>query len=102
ALEIMRQADVLLLVQNADSISSETIPSKVYEYLLAGRPILGLLSQNPELEPMLHEPFHQTASVSSVAEIKDAVAQILRTWSAGVKFAPVSTRYTIPAAVDQL
>ncbi|MCI5224645.1 MAG: hypothetical protein D3924_18745 [Candidatus Electrothrix sp. AR4] len=41
ALGAMQQTDCLLLIQNIIYFSCETIPSKVYEYLLAKRPIIG-------------------------------------------------------------
>ncbi|MGC8495197.1 MAG: glycosyltransferase, partial [Syntrophobacteraceae bacterium] len=41
ALKAMRETDVLVLLQNMDDLSYETIPSKFYEYLQAKRPILG-------------------------------------------------------------
>ena len=102
ALEIMSQADVLLLIQNADSLSSETIPSKVYEYLLIGRPILGLLSGNSELEAMLQKHRHVVAPVTAIPQIKKAILELLRDWSADRKRGSGSSTYTVAAAVDQL
>jgi hypothetical protein len=47
AVASMYLADLLLLIQNTDDVSFETIPSKVYEYLHTGRPILALVYRNP-------------------------------------------------------
>ncbi len=53
ALRAMPVPDVLLLIQGAHKISSETIPSKLYGYLHAGRPILAFVHDNPELRKIL-------------------------------------------------
>lgn len=53
----MSRSDALL-IQGEHTISSETIPSKVYEHLHIGRPILALVHTNPELEQMLLDRNH--------------------------------------------
>ncbi len=58
SLSLMAASDCLLLIQNKQAFSSETIPSKVYEYFFAKRPILGLVYKNPELEQMLVDHGH--------------------------------------------
>ncbi len=70
ALLAMQKADCLLLVQNILYFSCETIPSKVYEYILSGRPIIGLLYNNEELQSMLRTNGHLTVQ----ADDRDALA----------------------------
>ncbi len=58
ALDALQRADLLLLIQHRDEISTYTIPSKTYEYLNSGRRILGFLFHNEELAAMLREQGH--------------------------------------------
>ncbi len=83
ALRAMRKSDALVLIQNLDDLSYETIPSKVYEYLQADRPILGLVYKNPHLKKMLLEQGHFAAEADSPAEISVRITQILERWDRG-------------------
>jgi hypothetical protein len=80
ALSAMVKADVLLLVQNAGSVSAETIPSKLYEYAFASRPILGLIDQNPELRSLLQTQGHFVAEIQAVADIQRAISSLVGHW----------------------
>ena len=77
ALTAMQQTDCLLVIQNIIYFSCETIPSKVYEYLLTGRPIIGLVYKNEELDNMLREHGHQAVPAENVQAIAEAVEKIL-------------------------
>jgi len=55
---VIENADILLLVQNTGPIAKETIPSKAFEYLQTGRPILGLIDGNRQLHSILAEHGH--------------------------------------------
>ena len=77
ALLAMEEADCLLLIQNISSFSSETIPSKAYEYFLSGRPILGLVHQNNELASMLEAQSHFVAPADDPGEVKEVLLKIL-------------------------
>jgi hypothetical protein len=104
ALEAMRQCDVLLLIQNTEAISEETIPSKVYEYFLLGRPILGMIHANPELEAMLGACGHVPVSAADVGAVQRALVQLVRTWqsSSGQPAQSRCLRYTVESAVGRL
>lgn len=52
ALQLQLQADVLLLLGSSDLAYS---PSKIYQYYLAGRPILGLVFRDSVMEHQLDE-----------------------------------------------
>ena len=80
ALLAMVKSDVLLLVQNAGSVSAETIPSKLYEYAFAFRPILALIDQNQELRSILQTQGHFVAEITAVAEIQSAIGSLLGHW----------------------
>ena len=83
ALEMMVNTDVQLLIQNLEGVSSETIPSKLYEYLQVGKPILGLIYQNLELSEILEQREHYTAGADDVAAIKDQILKIYGQWKIG-------------------
>jgi len=103
AIDKMQQADCLLLVQNIIYFSCETIPSKVYEYLLAGRPILGLLHNNQELETMLRDNGHRAAPADDVQATATAIAAILDDWTADRLPAKTAAKaWTVEEAVRKL
>jgi hypothetical protein len=102
SLTAMRDADVLVLIQNVADYSAETIPSKVYEYLAAGRPILGLVHRNAELAGMLTGLGHTVAEAADARSVRGAVSEIHRSWEAGALETPPGSPYTIGSAVDRL
>lgn len=104
AIARMQQADCLLLVQNIIYFSCETIPSKVYEYLLTGRPILGLLHDNKELATMLRDSGHRAAPADDVQATAAAIAAILDDWAADRLAAAkaAAPAWTVEAAVRKL
>jgi len=99
----MHAADVLLLIQNTDDVSFETIPSKTYEYMHTGRPVLALVYRNAELEGMLKEQGHIVVQADDVEAIKDGIKRYLELWdenrlAATTKDSP----YTVERAVGEL
>lgn len=102
SLAAMREADVLILIQNVADYSAETIPSKVYEYLVAGRPILGLVHRNAELAAMLTGLGHTVAEAADAGSVCGAISEIHRRWEAGALETPGGSPYTIASAVDRL
>ena len=51
--EKMQQADVLILLHGKGEECAEYIPSKLYDYLWAERPIWAVTHRNPQLNEML-------------------------------------------------
>lgn len=104
ALGAMRKSDVLLLIQNMDDISYETIPSKVYEYFQAKRPILGLVYRNPPLSRMLTEQGHFAAEADSPAEITAGIVKTLDLWRTEEGDRPIlpDSPYTVQNAAKKL
>lgn len=99
----MQESDVLLLIQNMDDISSQTIPSKVYEYFHARRPILGLVYRNNELADMLTDLCHIPVNVCDIKSVKSGIMQYIEMWkSHGIDLPTSSSPYTIDSAVDKL
>jgi len=79
-LEAMRRCDVLLLIHGTDITCEEYIPSKVYEYLLASRPILGCALRNSELGDILINNGHTLVDGNDVNEIKAAIRDFVTRW----------------------
>ncbi|MDD3620191.1 MAG: glycosyltransferase [Desulfobulbaceae bacterium] len=103
ALAAMQKTDCLLLIQNTIFFSTETIPSKVYEYLLSGRPILGLVHHNDELRDMLLNSGNFPVPADQPEAVADAVDNIMQRFrddslSTWVPYPD----WTVAAAVDQL
>jgi glycosyltransferase involved in cell wall biosynthesis len=104
ALMRMGYAHVLLLIQNADDVSRETIPSKVYEYLLTGKPILGLVFRNPELTSILKYHGHLAADIEDPSSIASALMRIVKDFRGGKLTEPVGIEpsITLSSSVEQL
>ncbi|UTG91612.1 glycosyltransferase [Geobacter sulfurreducens] len=102
-LEIMRKTDVLLLIQGADDVSKETIPSKAYEYLHAQRPILALVYGNEELKRMLKDLGHIPVDASNEYEIRDGIMAFVEKYNLGLMQENADqSPYTTEMAVQQL
>lgn len=103
ALGIMTGSDLLLLIQDRSDISTETIPSKVYEYLHSGRPILGLVYRNPELSRMLESHGHVAVQVDDPLAIARALSTLMKRWKDGkLTEGIVTSDLTVSNAVNKL
>ena len=104
SLSTMRQCDVLLLIQNTSDFSSETIPSKTYEYLQAGRPVLGLVHNNAELSGMLRAQGHTAVDAADPAAVREGIFRCLARWGDEGPGGPAlpPSPYTVDAAVGRL
>jgi hypothetical protein len=99
----MYLADLLLLIQNTDDVSFETIPSKVYEYLHTGRPILALVYRNPELQNMLEELGHIVVQSDDEADIKRGLETYIDQWTKNQSpCREQKSPYTVERAVNEL
>ncbi len=103
AMDFMYKADVLLLVQNTDDVSFETIPSKVYEYLHTGRPILALVYRNDELRSMLEGMGHIVVQADDELAIKRGLEAYIERWKQNqLQSSFLKSPYTVEKAVDEL
>ncbi|MBI5641725.1 MAG: hypothetical protein HZA17_15020 [Nitrospirae bacterium] len=103
AVKAMQTADLLLLIQNTDDVSFETIPSKVYEYLHAGRPVLALIFRNPEFQEMLEEAGHNVVEADDDMAIRGALEEAVKQWKDGAGGPAFSeSPYTVERAVERL
>jgi glycosyltransferase involved in cell wall biosynthesis len=87
ALEEMLRADALIVMQNSNC--NEQIPAKVYEYLRAKRPVLGLTDPAGDTADLLKRAgFTTIARLDSVEEIAGALTRLLAGLSAGTSERP--------------
>lgn len=101
--EAMRQSDVLLILHGSGVICEEYIPSKVYEYLLLGRPILGLTPGTSELGRILLECGHTVADPDNAAAIQQHLLDFIEAWQRkGLDDVKATTDYTIEKTVTRL
>lgn len=102
AMAVMARADVLVVIQHATSVSEETIPSKTYEYLASGRPVLGLVYRNAELAEMLAQGGHVAVEVDDAAGIEAALEGLYDRWRRGELSAEPRSCYTTASAAAEL
>lgn len=76
--------DCLLLVHGNIEDCREYIPSKTYEYFWAGRPIIALTHQNPQLDGMLAERNCYVAPTVSQDKIIATIEKAYDDWKAGI------------------
>lgn len=99
------KSDILLLIQNTDYRSCETIPSKIYEYLFLGRLILGLIYKNEELKVMLASHGHVAVSADNEREIAEKIVEFFDRWSGdklNIQNGLAKCKYTVQSATEQL
>lgn len=101
SLAAMKQADILLLIQDREEFSKETIPSKSYEYLLSNRPILGLIYRNQELHQMLTDLGHRSVDANCVEGVKEGLTAMIEQWRCD-KFNLKPSPYTVSEAVSEI
>ena len=101
--EEMHRCDVLLLVQGESTGRDEYIPSKIYEYFLTCRPILGIVLQGSEAERLMKVGGHLVVNKGDSEGIFKALKHLYRVWEDGeipdIKHQPP---YTIEKAVGDL
>lgn len=79
-IDLMYQADCLLLLHGNFEACREYIPSKLYEYLWAGRPIVALIYKNPQLSKMLLERDGYVAAVDRQEEVLAVISSAYADW----------------------
>ena len=101
-LEAMKRCDVLVILHGSGLICEEYVPSKVYEYLLTGRPVLALTPVTSELGRIVLECGHRVVDPDDVHAIKDALAECIMQWQSGdLDEICRESPYTIKNTVDK-
>jgi hypothetical protein len=81
-IDLMYQADCLLLLHGSMGDCPEYIPSKLYEYFWARRPVIALTHDNPQLDRMVSERGGYVASYVDVNAAKAVLRQVCQDWQA--------------------
>jgi hypothetical protein len=103
AIQQMNNSSCLVLIQNREFFSSETIPSKLYEYMHTRRPILALTYQNHEIDKLLHDGGHFSVPADKQQAISGAITRIaMMSRSAELHTSWPESPWTAERAVDQL
>ena len=102
-LERMRGADALLLLHGTSPFCEEYIPSKFYEYLSTGRPILGLTWRNPQLDGLLRSAGHLAVPADTPAGVRDALGTLLDRWDQDdLQDSGIPSPHTAAAAAERI
>jgi hypothetical protein len=95
--ERMQAADVLVLLHGNDEWCAEYIPSKLYDYLWAGRPIWGITHRNSQLDQILLERGAYLSPQSDPRAVELALERIYLDWKEKKLIMPT----WLPVGVDQ-
>jgi len=103
-MEAMKITDVLILLHGTEGNTCyEYVPSKLFEYLLTGRPILGLITSETELEEFLIETRHTYVDKIDIAKVRDAIKAYIDQWNTtGLPDRPVESPFTVEATANKL
>lgn len=103
-LEAMKRMDVLILIHGDDVYRcDEYIPSKLYDYMLVQRPILGLTHPGSELQTMLEDNGFFAADSQNEKEIKSILLDLISQWkNRGLPDYEHASPLTVKGAVNQL
>ena len=103
----MQEVDVLLLLHGDTPECPQYIPSKLYDYFWARRPVLALTHRNPELDALVRTHQGCVAPTIDAAATASALAALVERWSSdgleSVVVPPVGVRQAVDrlvAAVD--
>ena len=80
-MEIMRNSDILLMLHGDYEWCAEYIPSKMYDYFWAYRPIWGITNRNPELDHILMERNHYLSHTLDQQSILTTLELIWQDWN---------------------
>jgi glycosyltransferase involved in cell wall biosynthesis len=85
ALRAMKEADaLLLLIPTANGLGNTVLSGKIFEYLAAERPVVGLVPPDGAAAELLRQTgFAWIADPDDVAEISSALADLGDTWRSG-------------------
>lgn len=101
--EEMHRCDVLLLVHGESDAGDEYIPSKLYEYLLTKRPVLGIVLEGSEAEGILKADGHAVVRKGDPEAIALTLEGFYKSWrNGGVPHVEPRHVYNIERAVDRL
>ena len=98
----MQQMDVLLMLHGTIPDCPEYIPSKLYEYFWARRPVLALTHDNAQLDALVVEHGGWVAPATDAAAIEAALEAVIERWRAGPLPDVTTPPVTVDAAVQRI
>jgi hypothetical protein len=101
-LQKMFQMDALVLVHGTISDCREYIPSKLYEYLWANRPVLALTYQNPQLDALIRRYGGYIAPCDQQTEIANTLYNVYGDWQQDKLLPHNLPGISVKQAVDQI
>jgi glycosyltransferase involved in cell wall biosynthesis len=103
-MEAMRQSDVLLIVHGEEKdVCEEYIPSKLYEYFLVKRPVMGIVDGNTELEMFLKQTSQSVSYQNDINGVAENIREFIERWEKeGLPDHKQDSSFTIQSAVKKL
>ena len=77
----MRTSDCLLLLHGKEPFCEEYIPSKLYEYAWARRPILAMTWKNPQLDGLLAKAGHEVVNAADAEGVARCLQNLYKRWA---------------------
>lgn len=107
SLELLNGADVLLVIDAPSSEASAFLPSKLIDYLMFAKPILGITPLRGASAELLRSLDCPVVAPEDIAGIARAVEELLERWRAGrlgvsAGFRQVAARYEIRCVTERL
>ncbi len=102
----MQEADCLLLAHGTIADCAEYIPSKVYEYFWASRPILAMTHLNPQLDELIIDRGGYPVPSSDHHKIQKTILDILRRWESdelylkNSEIRPISVKHCVSEIIQ--
>ena len=98
----MQQCDLLLMLHGDQPEACEYIPSKLYDYFWARRPVLGLTHENPQLDALIAAHGGWAVPTRDIDAVTDALAAALQRWRADALPAVDVPPVSVAGAVRQI
>jgi hypothetical protein len=100
----MQQVDALLLMHGEGDECAQYIPSKLYDYFWARRPVLAYTHLNPQLDKLVRDHQGWCAPATNTVAGAAALRELVLRWQAGqlveVTVPPVSTQDAVEEIVS--
>ena len=98
----MQQMDVLLMLHGDTAECPQYIPSKLYEYFWARRPVLALTHCNAQLDELVTTHGGWVAPSTDALAFEAALGRVVDHWRAGTLPAEAVPPITVAAAVQRI
>jgi hypothetical protein len=102
AVQRMQQVDALLMLHGDTAECPQYIPSKLYDYFWARRPVLALTHLNPQLDALVLAHGGSVAPSTDPAAVECALEDLVTRWRAGALADVQEPPVTVAAAVQQI